>query len=106
MSGTGEAESAAGDTGHESNAPEPCALDESHVLRVRLGHGANCSSIGSLVDAMFATAAIGGAVLASVVAALGNEPIRIAGESAGSESSADPRRAEPGLGTRGPSEPP
>jgi hypothetical protein len=58
------------------------ALGEEHVLRVRLGHGANCSSIGSLVDTMFAVATIGGAVFASVVAAMGAEPVRLVGAEA------------------------
>ena len=31
-------------------------IDEENVRRVRLGHGANCSSIGSVVDTLFATA--------------------------------------------------
>ena len=47
-----------------------------HVLRVRPGHGANCSSIGSVVDTLFATAAVGAAVFAAVVAALAKEPVR------------------------------
>jgi hypothetical protein len=45
---------------------------------VRAGHGANCSSIGSVVDTLFATATIGAAVFAAVVAALSKEPIRMA----------------------------
>lgn len=63
----------------EGEPAEPSALEESHVLRVRMGHGANCSSIGSLVDAMFAVATIGSAVFASVVAAMGTEPVRVVG---------------------------
>lgn len=62
----------------EPRSAEP--FDEARILRVRLGHGANCSSIGSLVDTMFAIATIGGAVFASVVAAMGTEPIRVVGE--------------------------
>jgi hypothetical protein len=34
-------------------------------------------SIGSVVDTLFATAAIGGAIFAAVVAALSSEPIRV-----------------------------
>jgi len=69
-----------------STAPgegEPCstALGPGHILRVRVGHGANCSSIGSLVDTLFAIATVGGAVFASVVAAMGSEPVRVAGAS-------------------------
>ncbi len=46
-----------------------------HVLRVRLGHGANCSSIGSVIDTLFATATVAAAVLAAVLAALNEEEI-------------------------------
>lgn len=44
---------------------------------MRLGHGANCSSVGSVVDTLFVTAAVGGAVLAAVCAAMAAEPVRI-----------------------------
>jgi hypothetical protein len=49
------------------------------VRRLRLGPGANCSSVGSVVDTLFATAAVSAAVFAAVVAALGSEPVRVAG---------------------------
>jgi hypothetical protein len=62
-----------GDT-HEVAPVAPVA--PAHVVRVRLGHGANCSSIGSVVDTLFATAAVGAAVFAAVVAALAKEPVR------------------------------
>ncbi len=52
-------------------------VTEDHVRQVRLGHGANCSSIGSVVDTLFATAAVGAAVFAAVVAALASEPVRV-----------------------------
>ena len=55
------------------------------VRAVRLGHGANCSSIGSVVDALFASAVIGGAVLAVVVAAMRREPITVVGPPAPDE---------------------
>ena len=48
------------------------------VRRLRLGHGANCSSIGSVVDTLFATAVVGTALFAAVVAALSNEPVKVA----------------------------
>jgi hypothetical protein len=54
---------------------------EEHVLRVRLGHGANCSSMGSVVDTLFATAVVGAAVFAAVVAALQSEEVRVTGRS-------------------------
>jgi hypothetical protein len=53
------------------DVPEDC------VRQVRAGHGANCSSIGSVVDTLFATAAVGAAVFAAVVAALASEPVRV-----------------------------
>jgi hypothetical protein len=40
------------------------------VRVVRIGHGANCSSIGSVVDTLFATAVVGGAIFTAVAAAL------------------------------------
>ncbi len=49
-------------------------------LRVREGHGANCSSLGSVIDTLFASAAISGAVLAAVAAALATEDVRVQGE--------------------------
>ena len=42
-------------------------------VRVRLGSGANCSSIGSVLDLLFATAAVGAAVLAAAAAAAGTK---------------------------------
>ncbi len=50
-----------------------------HIERVRVGHGANCSSVGSVIDTLFATAAVGAAVFAAVVAALKSEEIRVTG---------------------------
>lgn len=44
---------------------------------VREGHGANCSSLGSVIDTLFASAAISGAVLAAVAAALASEEVRV-----------------------------
>jgi hypothetical protein len=55
----------------------PAAALEDHLLRVRLGHGANCSSIGSVVDTLFATAVVGAAVFAAVAAALKSEDVRV-----------------------------
>jgi len=49
------------------------------ILAVREGHGANCSSIGSVIDTLFAAALVGGAVLAAVAAALAKEDVRVAG---------------------------
>lgn len=46
-------------------------------LRVREGHGANCSSLGSVIDTLFAGAALSGAVLAAVAAALASEDVKV-----------------------------
>lgn len=43
---------------------------EAHLLVYRAGTSANCSSIGSSVDLLFASAAVGSAVFAAVMAAL------------------------------------
>jgi hypothetical protein len=51
------------------------------VRTVRVGHGANCSSIGSVVDTLFASAVIGGAILAAVLAAMKSEPVTVVGPS-------------------------
>lgn len=40
------------------------------VLAVRAGPGANCSSIGSVVDLLFGTAIVAGMVYAAIAASL------------------------------------
>jgi hypothetical protein len=68
-------------------------VDPDHVLCVRLGHGANCSSVGSVVDTLFAVAAVGAAVFVAVAAALGAEDVTIqrpADETKSGEAAADP----------------
>jgi hypothetical protein len=54
---------------------------ESGVLAIREGHGANCSSIGSVIDTIFASAVLGGTIFAAVVASLGRERVRVVGAS-------------------------
>lgn len=54
-------------------------LSSEHVRAVRIGHGANCSSIGSVVDTLFVGAAVGGAVVAAILAAMKTEPVRLVG---------------------------
>ena len=53
---------------------------EERILRgmrvVRLGHGANCSSIGSVVDTLFASAVVGSAILTAIAAAGARESPR------------------------------
>ena len=46
-----------------------------HVLAVRLGHGANCSSVGSVIDTLFAGAVVTGAIFAAVCAAMASEKL-------------------------------
>ena len=69
------------------------AVEEQSVRRVRIGSGANCSSIGSVVDTLFATAVTGAAIFAAVVAALNTEPIQVR-----RGSNEDPRRPAAGKG--------
>jgi len=58
-------------------------LDEDNIRALRAGHGANCSSIGSVIDTLFATATVGAAVFAAVVAALKKEEVRVVGADGG-----------------------
>jgi hypothetical protein len=60
----------------EPKAPRASVRRE-HVRMVRVGHGANCSSIGSVVDTLFVGAAVGGAIFAAILAAMRDEPIRV-----------------------------
>lgn len=65
------------------DAPDEGAeLSPAHVRAVRLGHGANCSSVGSVIDTLFVSAAVGGAIFAAVCAAMKQEPVRIVGDAA------------------------
>jgi hypothetical protein len=70
-------------------------IEPASVRQVRVGHGANCSSIGSVIDTLFATATVGAAVFAAVVAALKTEEIRLAGKP---EAQAPPSPPEPERG--------
>jgi hypothetical protein len=54
-------------------------VTEAQVRVVRTGHGANCSSIGSVIDTLFATATLGSAVFAAVLAALKKEDVKVVG---------------------------
>ena len=56
-------------TPQQALAPPPEVVPEG-VLAIRLGPGANCSSIGSVIDILFVSAAIGGAVMVALAAAL------------------------------------
>jgi hypothetical protein len=63
----------------EKTEPEPneeekkVAIRPENVRAVRLGHGANCSSVGSVIDTLFLASAVGGAIFAAVCAALNDE---------------------------------
>lgn len=46
---------------------------EDHVKVVREGHGANCSSIGSVIDTLFIAQVAAGALLAVVAASLASK---------------------------------
>jgi hypothetical protein len=60
-----------------------------HIRSVRLGHGANCSSIGSVVDTLFASAVLTGAIFAAVCAALATEKITVVGAPASKKRDPD-----------------
>jgi hypothetical protein len=53
--------------------------DEREIARgiraARVGHGANCSSIGSVIDTLFASAVVGGALFTAIAAALAREEV-------------------------------
>jgi hypothetical protein len=57
-----------------------------NVRAIRVGHGANCSSIGSVIDTLFVAAVVSGAVLAVVLAAMKEEKVTVVGEEDDSES--------------------
>ena len=52
------------------NADDPVADLPPGVLRVRVGSGANCSSVGSAIDVLFYTSVIAGALAVALAAAL------------------------------------
>ncbi len=66
---------------------------------VREGHGANCSSIGSVVDTLFAAAVVGGAVLTAVAAALAREDARVVGSPAPASTERDSKGEPPSEGS-------
>jgi hypothetical protein len=60
------------------------------IRAVRSGHGANCSSIGSVIDTLFVSAVIGCAVLAAVMAAMKKETITVVPPRAEQEAGGEP----------------
>ena len=75
------------------SAPRRPGPSPEHVRAVRLGHGANCSSVGSVVDTLFVSAAVGSAVFAAICAAMREEPVREV-RGAPEETAAPPADAE------------
>jgi hypothetical protein len=69
---------------------EPDELRAASVRAIRLGHGANCSSIGSVVDTLFASAVIASAVLATILATMKREPVRTVGPPEAKPPAEDP----------------
>lgn len=67
---------------------EVCA---ENIRALRVGHGANCSSVGSVIDTLFVSAAVGGAIFAAVLAAMKTEKITVVGKPRTSE---EPESAE------------
>jgi len=65
----------------EAREVEPCPIEPDEIVVVRRGPGANCSSIGSVLDVLFLSALVGGAILVGVAAAFGRD--------------AEPREGEP-----------
>jgi hypothetical protein len=63
-----------------AGSPEARQLTPANLRAVRLGHGANCSSVGSVIDTLFLSAAVGGAIFAAICAAMREEPVRVVGE--------------------------
>ena len=62
-------------------------------MKVRLGHGANCSSIGAVVDTLFASAVVSTMIFAAVAAAMARESITIVGKT--KPISTPPKPGEP-----------
>ena len=78
-----------------SDERTPHDVEPEHVTRVRAGHGANCSSIGSVIDTLFATAVIGSVIFAAVAAALATEPVRVVEPNGPKPRADEPNEAEP-----------
>ncbi|MGO8991922.1 MAG: hypothetical protein ACLQVI_01240 [Polyangiaceae bacterium] len=79
----------------EPTPDERRARIEKGIRVIREGHGANCSSIGSVIDTIFASAVLGGTIFAAIVASLGQERIRVVGKPAEPDASSPPPPATP-----------
>ncbi len=84
----------------EDRHPVPAAS----IRALRLGHGANCSSIGSVVDTLFVTALLGGALFAAVVGALGKEPILVVGPGSKGDDAKAPAESDGAEAAKEPSD--
>jgi hypothetical protein len=73
---------------------------EENVKRVRVGHGANCSSVGSVIDVLFASAVAGSALYAAVAAALAKEEVEIVGGAGSERNEQEPDRRRDGARER------
>ena len=62
------------------------------ILAVRRGPGANCSSIGSVIDLLFASAVLAGVVYAAIAASLGDDRRATDGDSGGGGGGEAPKR--------------
>lgn len=57
-------------------------LRAENIRAVRMGHGANCSSVGSVIDTLFLGATVGGAIFAAICAAMKVEGVTVVGNGA------------------------
>lgn len=64
------------------------------VLVYRAGTSANCSSVGSSVDLLFVTAAVGGAIFAAAMAALASSKVTIPDDEPPAPDDGEPRAPE------------
>ncbi|MDB4936120.1 MAG: hypothetical protein JWP87_3092, partial [Labilithrix sp.] len=67
---------------HEHEHERGRELRAESVRAIRVGHGANCSSVGSVIDTLFLGATVGGAILAAVCAAMRVEGVTVVGNGA------------------------
>lgn len=67
------------DAAAEARAELSTEVREENIRCVRIGHGANCSSVGSVIDTLFLGAAVGGAIFAAVCAAMKAEGVTLVG---------------------------
>lgn len=68
-------------------------MSADQLRAVRIGHGGNCSSVGSVIDTLFVGAALGSAIVAAVCTAMQTEDVTVlplprAGEHGATTSSA------------------